>query len=67
MWWLGADCLCVRFAAFVHQTAIIATGFRYLKEGETVTYEAVKTERGVQAAKVAGPDGAPLERAERQQ
>ena len=51
----------------MHQTAIIATGFRYLKEGETVTYEAVKTERGVQAAKVAGPDGAPLERAERQQ
>ena len=43
---------------FVHYTNIIGDGFRTLKDGETVSYELVKTEKGHQARSVARPKGA---------
>lgn len=43
---------------FVHYTNIMGDGFRTLKDGETVSYELVKTEKGHQAHSVAHPSGA---------
>jgi len=37
---------------FVHYSAIRDTGYRLLKEGETVGFEMVESERGPQAANV---------------
>ncbi len=37
---------------FVHYTSIQGEGFRALKDGETVTYELVKSEKGDQARNV---------------
>ena len=43
---------------FVHYTNIMGDGFRTLKDGQTVSYELVKTEKGHQARSVAQPNGA---------
>jgi CspA family cold shock protein len=43
---------------FVHYTNIMGDGFRTLKDGQTVSYELVKTEKGHQARSVAEPSGA---------
>ena len=51
-------------AVFVHQSQIVSNGFRYLKDGEAVCFEPLKTDRGVSATKVSGPGGAPLIRPE---
>ncbi len=40
---------------FVHYTNIDGEGFRTLKDGEMVSYELVKTEKGHQARNVARP------------
>ena len=45
---------------FVHQTAIIADGFRYLKDGEDVEFEVHISEKGPQAVHVTGPEGIKL-------
>ena len=37
---------------FVHYSAIQETGYRLLKEGETVGFEMVESDRGPQAANV---------------
>lgn len=37
---------------FVHFNSIVGEGFRALKDGETVEYELVKTEKGFSATKV---------------
>ena len=37
---------------FVHFRAIEGSGFRSLKEGQKVTFEAVQGQKGMQAAKV---------------
>ncbi len=37
---------------FVHHTAIQSNGFRTLKEGQRVTYEAVQGPKGMQADQV---------------
>ena len=37
---------------FVHYTAILAAGFRSLKDGETVDYELEKSDKGFQARNV---------------
>ena len=37
---------------FVHHTAIIAEGFRTLKEGEKVRFDVVQGPKGLQAANV---------------
>ena len=37
---------------FVHQTAIVAEGFRTLKEGDAVEFEVTNGEKGVQALNV---------------
>ncbi|MFJ8230090.1 cold-shock protein [Streptomyces sp. NPDC094448] len=37
---------------FVHFRAIEGTGFKSLKEGQTVTFEAVQGQKGLQADKV---------------
>ncbi|MCG3179649.1 MAG: hypothetical protein BIFFINMI_01990 [Phycisphaerae bacterium] len=37
---------------FVHYTAIVGEGFRCLKDGETVEYELVKTDKGLQSRNV---------------
>ncbi len=55
-------CALLYAAVFVHQTAIQATGFRLLREGERVTYEVTKSERGVQAVSVASENGTPFDR-----
>ena len=38
---------------FVHYTSIAGEGFRSLKDGETVSYELITTEKGSQARSVA--------------
>lgn len=38
---------------FVHYTSIVGEGFRALKDGETVSYELVKGDKGHQARSVA--------------
>jgi len=37
---------------FVHYTSILGDGFRALKDGETVSYELIKSEKGLQARNV---------------
>lgn len=49
---------------FVHHTAIVAEGFRFLREGEVVEFEPAETDRGIVASNVSGPDGAPLTRSQ---
>lgn len=51
---------------FVHQTAVEMEGYRYLTEGEKVSFDVQKTERGLQALHVKGVNG-PLQRDGRQQ
>ncbi len=41
---------------FVHYSAIVADGFRYLKDGETVEYELVQGDKGDQAKNVVRSD-----------
>ena len=43
---------------FVHYTSIVGEGFRALKDGETVDYELVEGDKGLQARKVVRPSGA---------
>lgn len=38
---------------FVHYSAILATGFKSLRQGQTVSYEPFETQKGRQAANVA--------------
>lgn len=57
-------CVCVWCAVFVHQSNINSTGFRFLREGEEVSYEPISTDRGTTATKVSKPDGSPIVRAE---
>mmetsp|Transcript_20826 Transcript_20826/g.49124 ORF Transcript_20826/g.49124 Transcript_20826/m.49124 type:complete len:138 (-) Transcript_20826:154-567(-) len=42
---------------FVHQTAILSEGFRYLREGERVSFDLVETDRGTQASNVTDEAG----------
>jgi len=37
---------------FVHQSAILTEGYRTLEQGQTVEFEVVKGEKGLQAANV---------------
>jgi len=37
---------------FVHQSAILAEGYRTLEQGQTVEFEVVKGEKGLQATNV---------------
>ena len=41
---------------FVHYSAILGDGFRYLKDGETVDYELVQGDKGDQAKNVVRSD-----------
>lgn len=41
---------------FVHYTAILGDGFRALKDGETVAYELIEGQKGLQAREVIRPD-----------
>ena len=41
---------------FVHYSAILGDGFRYLKDGETVDYELVQGDKGDQAKNVVRPE-----------
>jgi hypothetical protein len=58
--------LCFRLClpVFVHQSNINSTGFRFLREGEEVSFEPISTDRGTTATKVSKPDGSPIVRAE---
>lgn len=47
---------------FVHQTSIQCNGFRFLKEGEKVTFEVAKTDKGLTAANVTDETGKPFNR-----
>ena len=47
---------------FVHQTAIQASGFRFLNEAEKVTYDVERTDKGPQAANVRDAGGKPFSR-----
>lgn len=47
---------------FVHQTAIQASGFRFLNEAEKVTYDVERTDKGPQAANVRDATGKPFAR-----
>jgi len=44
---------------FVHYTSIAGSGFRALREGETVDYEVVRGEKGLQARNVSKPPAPP--------
>ena len=37
---------------FVHQTAIVSEGYRSLRQGERVSFDVVKTDKGLQARDV---------------
>jgi CspA family cold shock protein len=41
---------------FVHYSTIDGAGFKTLKEGQTVKYEASESPRGVQTTRVVGPE-----------
>lgn len=56
--------LCLCCPVFVHQTAVQSSGFRFLKDGERVSYDLTETDRGVQALNVTDPEGQPLDRAQ---
>jgi len=43
---------------FVHYTSIVGEGFRALKDGETVDYELIKGDKGLQARNVVRPEPA---------
>jgi len=43
---------------FVHYTSILGEGFRALKDGETVDYELIKGDKGLQARNVVRPEPA---------
>uniref|UniRef100_A0A7S2Y0X8 CSD domain-containing protein n=1 Tax=Fibrocapsa japonica TaxID=94617 RepID=A0A7S2Y0X8_9STRA len=45
---------------FVHQSNINRSGFRFLEEGEAVSFEIMQQDRGPQAVDVSAPDGEPL-------
>ncbi|KAI9317001.1 cold-shock' DNA-binding domain-containing protein [Dichotomocladium elegans] len=45
---------------FVHHTAILGDGFKSLAEGEEVEYDLIQGPKGMQAANVSGPAGAPV-------
>mmetsp|Transcript_22361 Transcript_22361/g.32475 ORF Transcript_22361/g.32475 Transcript_22361/m.32475 type:complete len:119 (-) Transcript_22361:343-699(-) len=45
---------------FVHQSNINRAGFRFLDEGESVSFEIMQQDRGPQAVDVSAPDGEPL-------
>lgn len=47
---------------FVHQTAIQASGFRFLNEAEKVTYDVERTDKGPQASNVRDANGKPFSR-----
>ena len=42
---------------FVHYTSIVGSGFRALKDGETVEYEATESGKGFQASRVTRQGG----------
>lgn len=44
---------------FVHYSTIDGNGFKTLKEGQTVHFEAVTSPRGVQTTRVVGMEGNP--------
>ncbi|KAI7878062.1 CSD-domain-containing protein [Lichtheimia hyalospora FSU 10163] len=46
---------------FVHHTAINGEGFKSLAEGEEVEYDLIQGPKGMQAANVSGPGGAPVQ------
>mmetsp|Transcript_13474 Transcript_13474/g.26758 ORF Transcript_13474/g.26758 Transcript_13474/m.26758 type:complete len:128 (+) Transcript_13474:24-407(+) len=53
---------------FVHQTAIVADGFRSLADGEKVEFKTVEDDSGrVKAVDVTGPDGGKVIGAQRQE
>ena len=41
---------------FVHYTSILGDGFRALKDGESVDYELIQGDKGVQARNVMRPE-----------
>ena len=50
---------------FVHYTNINGRGFRVLRDGETVAYELVKSDKGDQAKNVVRQDQAPADSEDR--
>ena len=44
---------------FVHYSTIDGAGFKTLKEGQPVQFEASSSPRGVQTTRVMGPEGEP--------
>ncbi|CDS10873.1 hypothetical protein LRAMOSA11359 [Lichtheimia ramosa] len=48
-------------SVFVHHTAINGEGFKSLAEGEEVEYDLIQGPKGMQAANVSGPGGAPVQ------
>jgi CspA family cold shock protein len=44
---------------FVHYSTIDGTGFKTLKEGQPVQFEALNSPRGVQTTRVLGSEGEP--------
>ena len=44
---------------FVHYSTIDGSGFKTLKEGQTVQFEVVSSPRGVQTTRVVGVEGEP--------
>jgi len=44
---------------FVHYSTIDGTGFKTLKEGQSVQFEALDSPRGIQTTRVLGVEGEP--------
>jgi len=44
---------------FVHYSTIDGTGFKTLKEGQSVQFEALNSPRGIQTTRVLGVEGEP--------
>ncbi|MBL1276649.1 MAG: cold-shock protein [Ectothiorhodospiraceae bacterium] len=44
---------------FVHYSTIDGSGFKTLKEGQPVHFEALSSPRGIQTTRVMGPEGEP--------